>query len=99
MENQQLAAKKQQIIDLSERLNQQHEAMMRQRRELQTWAAARQLEIEQQAERLVKRELELDQQQQAFASQERALEAEVRKLQQDLRRLVTTRETRTPAAA
>lgn len=93
VENQQLTSKKQQLIDLSERLNQQHDALLRQRRELQAWAAARQLEIEQQAERLVKREVELDQQQQAFAQQERQWEAEVRKLQQDLRRMVISRET------
>lgn len=93
VENQQLTSKKQQLIDLSERLNQQHDALLRQRRELQAWAAARQLEIEQQAERLVKREVELDQQHQAFSQQERQWEAEVRKLQQDLRRMVISRET------
>ncbi len=85
VENQQLATKKQQILELAERLNEQYEAVLRQRRELQAWGAARQVEIEQQAERLVQREVELDEQQQLLQERELEWTREVRRLQQQVR--------------
>lgn len=82
LENQQLVTKKQQIVELAERLNEQYEGVLRQRRELQAWAAARQIEIEQQAERLVQRELELDDQQNLLQQREMEVARESRRVQQ-----------------
>lgn len=87
VENKQLAARKQQIVELSERLEQQQEALARQRRELQAWAAARQVEIEEQAKRLVTREVELDQQHKGLQEQSERLDGDRRKLAQDQRRI------------
>ena len=61
-----LDAKKQELIELSDRIARQHHELTVLQRGLKDWSAARQEEIEEQAARLVGREQELEAQQDDF---------------------------------
>ncbi len=82
-----LAEKKQQLHSLYEQLAEQHEKLRRHKEEFDGWIAARQDEIQQQAQRLVAREQQLERQEMQFNDAARRWEAERLDYQQEVRRL------------
>jgi hypothetical protein len=94
IEEQQLAARRQALAELAERITAQHEELLTLRSGLREWAAARHAEIGQQAAALVQRELALDaeherlrQLQQEWQANRRSYEQQIRDLTCQLRTL------------
>jgi hypothetical protein len=98
LEQESLKEQKETLLQLAERVKQQHQTVARQRDEIKLWAANQQAEIERQAKRLVARELELDEQQQRFETSAADWSAERRQYEQRIRTL-TAQLSRVPAAA
>jgi hypothetical protein len=94
LEEQGIASRRQELVDLSERIAQKHRELVQLRSGLREWAAARAAEIEQQAAALVEREQALDQQQEEsrraaaeWSSARRRYEQQIRELSSQLRAL------------
>lgn len=94
LEEQSLATGRAELLQLGERIAQQHQELHQLRSGLREWAAARQTEIEQQAATLVQRELTLDEQQEQhrrdaidWSTARRRYEQQIRELTNQLRTL------------
>jgi hypothetical protein len=87
LEEEQLAARKNELVELGERIAAQHEELVQLRSGLRDWAAARQTEIEQQAAALVQRELALDSKEDGFRQDEHAWQSDRRRYEQQIRDL------------
>lgn len=98
LEEQQLALRRDELLELSERITRQHHELTTLRGGLRDWAVARQAEIEQQAASLVQRELALDGEQERFRQAEHEWQAERRRYEQQIRDLTCQLRT-LPAAA
>lgn len=85
LSHEELDRKQHELQSLAEKLDDKQYQVKRQRVELQEWLERRYEGIEEQAARLVARELELDQQQQAIQEREGAWDRERRQLQAQLR--------------
>ena len=95
LEEESLAAKKQELVDLGQRLTEQHRELSQLQTGLKGWTAARQSEIEEQAARLVRREEELQLQEDAlrhsraeWQTQRQAYEQQLRELRAAVRESV-----------
>jgi hypothetical protein len=89
LEEQDLAARRQELIGLGERIAEQHRELTLLRTGLREWAAARQTEIETQAATLVKRELTLDEQQDNLRHAQQTWQADRRRYEQQIRDLAS----------
>jgi len=98
IEEQQLAAERQALAELAERIAAQHQKLSTLRSGLRQWAAARQAEIEQQAAALVERELALDAERQRSGQLQQAWQTDRRRYEQQIRDLTCQLRT-LPAAA
>ena len=98
LDEQALEAKKSDLVQLGERISDQHRELTQLQSGLKGWAAARQTEIEEQAERLVRREQELEQQQDTFRQARSEWQTERQAYEQQLRDLRAQLRT-LPAAA
>jgi hypothetical protein len=87
LEEVQLESKKRELVELAERITQQHRELTQLRSGLREWAAARQGEIEQQAAALVQRELALDAKEDGFRQSQHAWQADRRRYEQQIREL------------
>jgi len=87
LEEQDLDAKKQDLVQLGERIAEQHRELTQLQSGLKEWSAARQAEIEEQAARLLLREREFDEQQDAFRRARGQWQTERQKYEQALREL------------
>ena len=96
LEEQSLQARKDDLLELGERVSQQHSELAQLRDGLRDWLSARQAEIESHAASLVQRELVLDEQQAALAGERCAWQIERRNLTRQIAELSRTRE---PAAS
>lgn len=98
IEEQQLVSRRDELVELSERMAGQHRELDQLKSGVRQWAAARQREIEQQASALVTRELALDQQQEQSRQSQQQWHAERRRYEQQIRDL-TSQLRALPAAA
>ena len=87
LEQQGLAEQKRELLDLAEKVAEQSGAHRAQRQELQTWFAAREAEIESQAESLVNRQRELLEQSDQLRQIETHWSSDRRHLEQELREM------------
>lgn len=87
VEEQQLTARRDELVVLGERIAAQHSELTQLRSGLRDWTAARQVEIEQQAATLVQRELALDAQQEELRVAQQQWQADRRHLEQQIREL------------
>ncbi|MEO8493473.1 MAG: hypothetical protein ABI614_00270 [Planctomycetota bacterium] len=94
-----LAAKEQQLRELAGKLNERQQQLKQQRAELNQWLERRNAGVEEQAARLVARELELDALQHAISDREAAWREERRALQARLRQSTNHLRSHSPAAA
>lgn len=85
--NVELGEKKRELQALYDQLAAQHEKLRRHKEELERWTTARQEEIQQQAQRLVAREQELEHQEVTYRDATRRWESERLDFEQELRRL------------
>lgn len=97
LEEQHLDAKREELVVLGERITGQHAELKQLQAGLREWAAARQSEIEQQAAKLVQRELALDADEEQHRQAQHAWQADRRRLEQQIRDL--TAQLRAAAAA
>jgi hypothetical protein len=97
LEEQSLEAKKDELVALSQKVQEQHAELKQMQSGLREWATARQTEIEQQAQALVERELALDAEQERQRQTQRQWQADRRAYEQQIRDLAS--QLRTPAAA
>jgi hypothetical protein len=97
LEEQSLVAKKDELLALGQRVQEQHAELKQRQSGLRDWATARQAEIEQQAQALVERELALDAEQEQQRQAQRQWQADRRAYEQQIRDLAS--QLRTPAAA
>jgi exonuclease SbcC len=98
IEEQQLVARRDELVELSERVAGQHRELEQLRSGLREWAASRQGEIQRQAATLVERELAMDAQQESFRQQQHQWHADRRRYEQQIRDLTCQLRT-VPAAA
>jgi hypothetical protein len=87
VEEEQLAARQEELIELSEKIAGQHRELTQLKGGIREWATARQAEIEQQAATLVERELALDAQQEEFRQAQQSWTADRRRYEQQIRDL------------
>jgi hypothetical protein len=87
LDEQALEAKKAELIQLGERIGEQHRELAQLQSGLKGWAAARQSEIEDQAAKLIRREQELEEQQEAFRQSRGEWQTERQTYEQQLRDL------------
>lgn len=98
VEEQSLTVRRQEVVGLGEKIADQHRELVQLRDGLKGWTAARQGEIEEQAERLVERELQLDREQENLRQAQHAWQAERRGYEQHIRDLASQLR-QVPAAA
>jgi len=84
-----LEKQKEELLELSGRLDQRQEQLRMQRIEVQEWVARRHEEIEEQAARLVAREQELEAEQRRFDKAGQAMQHQHRQQQLELRQLLS----------
>jgi hypothetical protein len=89
VEEQDLLARKEELLKLGERIAQQHQELTQLRSGLRDWVAARQAEIEGQAATLVKRELALDEQQAEARQAQQQWHVDRRRYEQQIRDLTS----------
>jgi len=89
VEEQQLLARRDELLALGERIAEQHSELTQLRSGLREWAAGRHAEIEQQAATLVQRELALDVQQEDFRQAQQEWKSDRRQYEQQIRDLTT----------
>jgi len=87
LEEDQLAARRQELVQLGERIGDQHRELTQLKNGVRDWASVRQAEIEQQAATLVERELTLDAQQQELLKARHQWDCERRAYEQQIREL------------
>ena len=87
LEEQNLAARRDELLQIGERVSAQHAELTQLRSGLREWASARSAEIEAQAASLVQRELALDEQQEHFRSAEAEWSTARRRYEQQIREL------------
>lgn len=94
LEEQDLQARRSELVQLGERIAEQHRELTQLRAGLREWAAARQAEIENQAQAIVERELKLDDQQdelrraqEQWSKERRQYERHIRDLNRQLQAL------------
>ena len=93
-----LEKRREELVALGEKLSGQHRELIQLREGVKAWAAARQQEIEEQAQRLVQREIELDAQQEELRQARHIWHSERRGYERQIRELVCQLGA-TPAAA
>jgi hypothetical protein len=98
VEEQLLVGRRDELLELSEKIAKQHREVEVLRDGVRHWGFARQAEIERQASALVQRELKLDQEQDAFKDRELAWNHDRRRYEQQIRDL-TSRLRTLPQAA
>lgn len=98
LEEEQLAAQKESLVQLGERISEQHRELVQLRTGLREWAGARQADIEQQAAALVERELALDSKEDAIRQSQHQWQSDRRRYEQQIRDL-TSQLHSLPAAA
>ena len=91
LEEDNLQARREELVALGERITAQHAELKQLQSGLREWAAAREAEIEQQAAELVQRELALDAEQEQHRQAQHAWQADRRRLEQDIRELTAQR--------
>ncbi len=89
LEEQNLIGRRDELLQIGERIQAQHEELAQLRGGLREWAAARAAEIEAQAAALVQRELALDEQQESFRRAETEWSASRRRYEQQIRELAS----------
>ncbi len=94
-----LSAKEQHLRELADKLGGRQQQLKQQRAELNQWLERRNAAIEEQAARLVAREVELDGQQREIREREAAWRAERCELQTQLRQVTRQLSNRSSAAA
>jgi chromosome segregation ATPase len=82
-----LARRREELVALGEKIAEQHRELTQLRDGVKSWAAARQQEIEQQARRLVEREIELDAQQEELRQARHIWHSERRDYERQIREL------------
>ena len=87
LEEQNLEARREELVALGERIAAQHGELKQLQAGLRDWAAAREAEIEQQAAALVERELALDHHEQQLTGAQRDWQADRRRYEQQIREL------------
>jgi hypothetical protein len=87
VEEQLLVQRRTELMELSEKLEQQHREVSQIRDGVRQWGHARQAEIERQAAALVQRELALDAQQEEFRTREQHWNDERRRYEQQIREM------------
>lgn len=87
IEEQQLLSRRNELLELSEKLAEQHLEVTQIRDGVRQWGNARQAEIERQAAALVQRELALDAQQEEFRETEQRWNGDRRRYEQQIREL------------
>jgi hypothetical protein len=87
LEENNLEKRRDELVALGERIAEQHRELSQLRDGVKSWAAARQSEIEEQAQRLVQREIELDGQQEQLRQDRHAWQSERRGYEQQIREL------------
>jgi hypothetical protein len=85
IEEQQLTARRDELLSLGERIAKQHGELAQLRSGLREWAAARHAEIEQQAATLVQRELALDTQQEDIRQARQSWQTDRRRYEEQIR--------------
>ncbi|MDX1946067.1 MAG: hypothetical protein SFU86_11775 [Pirellulaceae bacterium] len=98
IEEDNLCARRAELVELGEKIAAQHRELTQLREGVRGWTAARQAEIEAQAQRLVERELELDREQERFRQAQHSWQAERRTYEQQIRDLASQLR-QAPAAA
>lgn len=88
-EQKSLSKQKEELVQLAERLEMQHQLVATERQEVRNWGAARQAGIEQQARQLVEREQQLETEQQELRAARQALHDDRRRYEQEIRDLAT----------
>jgi len=89
IEEQQLVSRREELVQLSERIARQHTELEQLRVGLRDWTSARQADIERQAASLVQRELALDTQQDEFHQAEQGWHTDRRRYEQQIRDLTS----------
>ena len=89
IEEEQLTVRRDELIELSEKIAGQHRELAQLRDGVRQWATARQAEVERQAAALVQRELALDAQQDEFQQAEQRWNADRRRYEQQIRDLTS----------
>ncbi len=82
-----LTKQKDELLQLAERLEMQHQLVATERQEVRNWGSARQAGIEQQARQLVEREQQLEAEQQELRAARQALHDDRRRYEQEIRDL------------
>jgi hypothetical protein len=82
-----LAKQKEELVQLADRLQLQHQLLATERQEVRSWGSARQAGIEQQARQLVEREQQLEAEQQELRSARQLLHDDRRRYEQEIRDL------------
>jgi hypothetical protein len=98
LEEDQLTARRDELVQLGDRIAEQHRELSQLKNGVREWASTRQAEIEQQASTLVERELTLDAQQQELLKTRHQWDCERRAYEQQIREL-TSQLRAEPAAA
>lgn len=95
-----LTKQKEELAQLADRLQMQHQLLATERQEVRNWGSARQAGIEQQARQLVEREQQLEAEQQELRSARQLLHDDRRRYEQEIRDLAAQlREATVPVAA
>jgi chromosome segregation ATPase len=89
LEEQSLDQRRRELVQLGERIGQQHRELMQLREGLKGWASTRQAEIESQAAHLVQRELAFDEQLNSLGQERRKWESQRRDLERQISELTT----------
>lgn len=82
-----LAKQKDELVQLADRLQMQHQLLATERQDVKNWGAARQAGIEQQARQLVEREQQLEAEQQELRTARQLLHDDRRRYEQEIRDL------------
>jgi hypothetical protein len=98
LEEEQLVKRRDELLQLSERIAEQHRELAQLRGGVRDWVAARQAEIEQQAAMLVQRELTLDTQQEEIRKSQQQWNSDRRQYEQQIRDLTSHLRTQPLAA-
>jgi hypothetical protein len=82
-----LSKQKEELLQLAERLEMQHQLVATERQDVRSWGNARQSGIEQQARQLVEREQQLEAEQQELRAARQALHDDRRRYEEEIRQL------------
>lgn len=93
-----LSKQKDELVQLADRLQMQHQLLAAERQEVKNWGSARQAGIEQQARQLVEREQQLEAEQQELRAARQMLHDDRRRYEQEIRDLAAQLREATAAA-